>query len=330
MPARTDQSSFSTAVCDDGDDSTVIAHERHWYDGEMIIVQVENTSFKLHDSRLAKESKWFREKLSLKGSEDAINSDGCKIYVVGQANLGIVVTKRSFAALVDAMEDAIKYMLSEDSIPRHGVICDILYAATALGFTRYRAWAVSRLEKHYWSSDLKTLRTQPSWTVEICERAIVTSRECNVPSILKRALYELVRRPDYWKGGLDDPNEVLQSLEITLAGARLKLAQEWSSRASLVIPTLAEDSLCCKYLEPAPHESAFGHAYTSYMHHGPKGLFRQYLFDPIAGLLALSKKQWETPQICKGCVKKAQAGWIADRQKLWDRLDEWLGLETVS
>ncbi|KIK51489.1 hypothetical protein GYMLUDRAFT_64781 [Collybiopsis luxurians FD-317 M1] len=106
MPARTDQSSSSTAVCDDGDDSTVTAHERHWYDGEMIIVQVEKTSFKLHASRLAKESKWFSEKLSLKGSEDTINSDGCKIYVVGQANLGIVVTKRSFAALVDAMEDA--------------------------------------------------------------------------------------------------------------------------------------------------------------------------------------------------------------------------------
>lgn len=76
--------------------------------------------------------------------------------------------------------------------PPFEVVASILRVSTVLEFPKLRDYAVNCM-KDVWSDKLEKFSTTPKW-LEHSAAAVQLAREYDVPVILKRALYELVRR----------------------------------------------------------------------------------------------------------------------------------------
>lgn len=69
--------------------------------------------------------------------------------------------------------------------------------STTLKFSQFREVAVHYLEEA-WPNALADFDVQLQWP-EHSAKIVLLAREYNVPSILKRALYELLRTPGFTK-----------------------------------------------------------------------------------------------------------------------------------
>ncbi|KAJ7352175.1 hypothetical protein DFH08DRAFT_934656 [Mycena albidolilacea] len=155
-------------------------HSRFWALDGNVILQVGSVAFKVHRSRLSTQSVWF-EKLfekkagreePLEDDEENINDvavetlDGLDLYL-----LDPLATMEDFEALLTA----------------------IFRAATTFKFHKFRQYT-SRYLLEWFSDDVDELSSsvlpQPA-------AAVLLGRTWNLPGILKRAFYELLRtKPD--------------------------------------------------------------------------------------------------------------------------------------
>lgn len=73
------------------------------------------------------------------------------------------------------------------------MVASILRVSTALDFPKLRDYAVNCLQDA-WSDNIEKFTVTSKW-LEHSAEASQLGRDCKVPAIRRRALYELVRRP---------------------------------------------------------------------------------------------------------------------------------------
>ena len=216
----------------------------------------------------------------------------------------------------------------------------VLRAAHALGFDRFKAFAISYLENK-WSDNLANFARG---RIEYPADAIRLARRLNINSVLKRALYELVRAD----GFREDDNETDFAPDTSelplLVHAREQLVIFWMRQA--VLPPHAKGCYGSEDSQDVWRCAAFlGEAQTLYntlVH--DSNIFEDYRHDPITGLKALLDAPWvfgeawpstypkqlptvETNHLCSACGKKWRVIWRRERKKLWDDLNVWFKLK---
>ena len=224
-------------------------------------------------------------------------------------------------------------------------VSSVLRAADALEFDEFRAFAISYLEE-MWTDDLSELGDH----LDNAADTLLLARRCNVNSILKRALYELVISegfkqstsadpidPDVEDVSILDPSDVL-----LLVNTREKLTMFWMQKA--VPPPAA--ATCWSSRDSPAHQAC---AVTRHMTHElykmlvhDSKLFECYRHDPISGLQGLCNAPWikgevwsqeelllpsnDVGYLCSTCAKKWRAIWQAEKTILWHDMNMWLEL----
>jgi hypothetical protein len=226
-------------------------------------------------------------------------------------------------------------------------VAAIFRAADALEFDKFRAYAISYLEDQ-WPEDVNELTTD---RVKYAADTVLLARRCNVNSILKRALYELVRAEGFMQEttGDDGGNEansdqsVLSASDISLLlYTREQLTTFWMGKAlPPVQPSTCispEDSQ--RYKNCALRHGA--HAMYRTLIHDSR-LFEKYRYDLICGLDAFSDAPWvrgekwrsnygkdlptsNSGHLCSACAKRWRNIWREEQDKLWDNMDTWFEL----
>ncbi|KAF7337223.1 hypothetical protein MSAN_02274700 [Mycena sanguinolenta] len=318
-------------------------HEDHWALDGNIIIQIQDVKYKLQKSHLAKHSPWFCglfDGQKVAGGEyvERTEDDSTPMYILSLPDL----TAKDFTRLLDAFDKAITYVHKDPSSQR---IASILRVSTLLSFPDFRDWAVRILEDT-WSPVLADLSRK---TIPHATEAVLLARSFDVPTILKRALYELVRLVGY---GQTDRDGVSNQDYRALVKAREQLTAAWWQTMMPYSPNLM---LCASASPPAdpaapapaadpaapapaadpvvptrprctttdPFKSA--QAYQKLVQE--PGIADDYLYDPLCGLQVLIDADWAGEGYCDGCVKRRREMWVNKREKLWENLDIWLDCE---
>ncbi|THU91998.1 hypothetical protein K435DRAFT_780446 [Dendrothele bispora CBS 962.96] len=313
-----------------------LPRSRHWFSGRTVVIQVDGTAFRLLNTQLEKESTYFSE--LFKDADNApVDETGTEVFPVEVPK----VTKSNFSALLDVIEDPLKYF---DATPPLLELLDILLASHLLSFNRWHGWALRQVEKHL-SPDLSGIDATflPRSTAI---HAVSVFRTCKLRKFQKRVMYELVRQP----GIMDDKNflhslssepsgrhqgttvtdsndALCDSVILSLYRAREQLTAFWAefsysfgggfwvmhlvpnTTSACQMPTLIFNALC------------FG------------GISKTHVFDPLLGIQKLfeASTAWEdhSKYCCSRCIERIREHWDKKRTEIWDKLDEWFGLVDV-
>ncbi|KAJ7181543.1 hypothetical protein C8R43DRAFT_869463 [Mycena crocata] len=314
-------------------------HKNHWALDGSIVIQIQETKFKLHKSVLAKHSPWFAGLFDGKtvtgGEYVERDEDGSTpMYILALPTLH----SKDFVRLLDAFDNAITYVHEDPSFIR---IAGVLRVSTLLSFTDFREWAVRILEDK-WSPSLADLTND---RIKHATESVLIARSCDVPSILKRAMYELVRLAGY------DQNEDQEGVSTRdfrmLIRAREELTAVWlmTTSESPFSPTFStcasQPAAAPPTPVPAPVPAAAVAAaqcttlnplLAGKAHHKlirESGIADDYLYDPLCGLQMLIDADWAAEGYCAACVELRREMWANRREKVWDNLDIWFGLEAA-
>ncbi|KAG2370317.1 hypothetical protein BDR07DRAFT_1386999 [Suillus spraguei] len=311
-------------------------HEQFWILDGNTVLEVGGVLFKLHRSRLVDQSTFFARLLN---DQDVLMDDG---VVVENDEHGVIyhlsnTTPTDFEVLLQLDKNPMTYYFVPPAFP---VLAAVLRAATALGFDAYRAFAVKTLEDA-WSSSLADLTTESkSHAAEV----VILARTCGIKSVLKRAFYEMVRISGYGLGDgeLDgeESQEISRADERRLERMREHLISSWSQVAMRIDRSFK----CPNQSKETPGMHAFGSSSTSALLPGcpslcskqdawerrihDSGLYDEYQFDPLCGLQALIDIKWDEEEgWCSDCVRARREAWVRMRQKTWERIGVWMGLD---
>lgn len=340
-------------------------HPDFWYPDGSVIIQVEKTKFKLHQSTLQRFSAYFAATFGKKGNhkrggrvylevERGPNGHHLPVYRVTET------TADDFAMLLTVIEESTRYTY-ETPMP---VLAGILRAARALSFEKQRQWA-ERIFERMWPATLDTLTTDP---IPHAAVALVLARTCGLRGAQKRASYELLRMPTFGQAVRapaahmeveEDPrvdahadmdmglDELPRADLLKLLHAREQLVLAWAEIAGKA-PT---DFVCPRGTQTQIMPESGGGSSTSSNNDGRRmgcasasadrvhvrwaelvhttGLYVQRMVDPLMGLQDLMKIPWREEGFCKKCVAARTNTWEGFRRKIWDDLDVWLQLTDV-
>ncbi|KAF9065719.1 hypothetical protein BDP27DRAFT_1079855 [Rhodocollybia butyracea] len=273
-----------------------------------------------------------------------------------------VVEEPDFVNLLTAVKEAITYV---DHPPKCIVLVSILRAAHKLQFTRFKNWAIGLLEK-MWPAELEPL-PESSHTTRLSTRlspdeatAIVpVARECGLGSVLKRALYELVRTDCFGQKSTSlasasktsgVSNGTLSPSDYhLLVQARERLVSLWISVAAASFPPCSDAaSGPCVARGPVPDTSIFRLLYENpspsrHLVQGfndndmktdmevSKSLFETYMNDPLGGVEKLALLCWkggleETGLgYCAPCAQARKEFWVKCREDWWEIFGQVVG-----
>ena len=218
-------------------------------------------------------------------------------------------------------------------------LASILRAAHALGFESIRTFTVTNVLES-WSGDIDTLTRE---AISHAAEAINLGRTCDVPLILKRAFYELIRSPTFGEDELQDgmvSSEDESDISLPLSGsrapperhllkkdilkimtARQHLQSEWI-KLTLRLPV--SEGFICAELDPCVSYNV-GQEHWRSMIMDPD-MYVAGLRDPICGIQYLADVDWYGRGYCGDCVDRRRSMLEAKRRELWSKLDEWLQL----
>lgn len=211
-----------------------------------------------------------------------------------------------------------------------------------------------------WPPALEDLSTD---TIPHASDTVALARRWDMPELLKRAFYELVRSPRLGQE-LDDDNDndenessardeedrniiISRTDLIRLIETREKLHLEWFLCADS--PPSAKDYPCPLAAPPAasaepgrssPAESEISTAtacaaarenfLTRWIEAVKNsGIYEDHMYDPLCGLDKLAEINWEEEGFCEGCVESWRSAWWGKQEKTWENLELWLNLPKV-
>ncbi|KIM74682.1 hypothetical protein PILCRDRAFT_698792 [Piloderma croceum F 1598] len=299
-------------------------HRKHWDVDPLINITIERVGFKLRRSRLTDQSGFFTRLFNINlGAPVVINGvtvkrtawEGLPLYDISSEKL----CARDFETLLDAMENAIVYSLAP---PPFSVAASLLRVSTILDFPTFRAFSVKRVQS-FFPPNVEHVSLERIDSVEAAE-AMLLGRMYDVPGIVKRASYELLRTSGLSHADPDVPchDQMHQrSAEYInrLVTVRRKLVHFWVDWG---LNTFL-DSVCTSTVECTAESN--GQAIHDKLTLS-SGLFKEFVYDPVCGLRALIEADWEAQGFCTSCVEKRRASWVIAREKVWGQLDGWLGL----
>ncbi|KAI0322560.1 hypothetical protein OF83DRAFT_649106 [Amylostereum chailletii] len=334
-------------------------HPVFWNLDGSVVIQTGDVMFKLHRSRLVKQSNFFAALFDRKGKQVAkgdgsqieldetemvepeMLDDGCPLYRVSR------VSSEDFEQLLTVLDDFTDYM---DEAPSFSVLASIIRATTFLSFNKLRTWAVRILER-MWSDKLDELYAD---TIPHAAATVALAHQCDIPRVYKRAYYELLRTPEFGQGALEDNDEADENNpgQLSLVDyRRLVKAREGLTIAWVAAAAKVPDLGCRHPLKSkVPHDSGSGPAtavdaplpdpaclstnlpnadteWVDVVHES--GVFEQYLHDPILGMVELMDFDWAASGWCTECALAWHAAWKRQKEKLWQNLDLWLKLPPV-
>ena len=186
------------------------SHPDFWHPDGSVIIQVENTKFRLHQSMLQKNSAYFAAMFLKAEIEIDEQSPNLPVYRVFETTMGdftmllALIEEPLCVAAFRRVKFTITYLLypfdrrtrqyAEFTPPMH-FLAGVLRAACALTFKAQRMWAERKL-KRMWSETLDTLTTDPKPDAVF---ALSLARACGLRGVEKRASYELLRAPTFWQ-----------------------------------------------------------------------------------------------------------------------------------
>ncbi|KAJ6576981.1 hypothetical protein DFH09DRAFT_1450608 [Mycena vulgaris] len=285
---------------------TFTKHSRFWALDGNVILQFDGVAFKLRRSRLSTQSVWFEKLFERRaGRDEPLEADEEDIKDVEVDDLDGV--------------DVTPYVYYRG--PKFLTAAAVLRAATVFKFSKFLAFTRQYLLEMF-SDDLRYLdfKTVPNPTA-----AVILGRQFNLPGILKRVFYELIRaqpeKPADWDGDDDTaPVHSLQGLDavdlIRLMDAQKRIAAAWLT----VLSPVGEKC-------PASNPCAAARRYVSWtVLIGGDQLLQKVKYDPICGLDALLWVQWVGHGFCERCVATRKASFVAKKNEIWDNLDDWLNI----
>lgn len=196
-----------------------------------------------------------------------------------------------------------------------------------------------KLLENAWSSSLADLTAESkSNAVEV----VILARTCGIESVLKRAFYEMVRVSGYGlgdgeldSGDSEGSQEISRADERRLERMREHLISVWSRAAVRVdrsfkcpnqpretpgISSTSPHLIGCSSL-PWKQDAWERRVHDS-------GLYDEHQFDPLCGLQALIDIKWDEEEgWCSDCVRARREAWTRMRQKTWERIGVWMGLD---
>ncbi|KAK7439159.1 hypothetical protein VKT23_017649 [Stygiomarasmius scandens] len=164
-----------------------LPRSRHWISGQMVVIQVDGAAFRLLSTQLEKESPFFSALFDTNVATASLDEMGTRIFVVDVNG----VTKSNFAALLDVIEDPLKYF---DSPPPFLHLLDIILVSYLLSFSRWHKWAIRQMEAFISTDVTKIDGTLRPFDQSLA--ALSVFRICKLRPFQKRVMYELVRRRD--------------------------------------------------------------------------------------------------------------------------------------
>lgn len=202
-----------------------------------------------------------------------------------------------------------------------------------------------------WPADLAELFTSSDEQQNYAKEALQLARECGLPSVRKRAYYELVCTSGFGQVATDDNAEYVDDEELQPSGAsalryadllRLiatheRLEQAWwaiarGPPAPSVVPCPL-DSIPEQNLTPEQKTAleeclaARKQSQLWWMEQVVQApLFGQGRVDPLSGLQDLIDIDWQDIGFCAGCEGAREEFWGEEMRRLWSKLDLWLGL----
>lgn len=228
-------------------------------------------------------------------------------------------------------------------LPSSTFVMSIFRAADALGFDKFRAFAISHLE-NTWPNTLEDTSDDLDYAAD----TLFLARRHNINSIVKRALYELVKSEGFEQRVDEDMEDgenqsaVLSASDVSLlVRTREKLTVFWMRKAipppqsTCKSPNYTPACRTCAVTKHRAHE-----LYKELVHDSK--IFENYMYDPIEGVQILCSVPWiegevwcgSTPRgllrttgyLCFACAKAWRAIWRAERTKLWNDIDNWFEL----
>ncbi|KAI0767856.1 hypothetical protein C8Q74DRAFT_984974 [Fomes fomentarius] len=338
--------------------------ENFWHLDGSVVVQVQNTLFRLHRSRLTSQSDYFSalfraDRASLSTSSDSAEEpdvvDSCPLYVAK----GVSVL--DFERLLTALDAGIAYASTPPPFP---VLASLLRAAHTLKFTSILSFA-THLLRTMWPQDLAQLTAEPRSESHAVE-TILLAQQCDVPEVLKSAYFELLRTPNF---GQDvevyvvhadpSPSQSQTQLEIASEDDETHAPPPRLAASDLVRLVRAKEAMQAEWLalmRVAPLPSAFPCPLSHLASDNSVSLAKQKIAqdrqkarradgtqwparlleasvfeagfaDVFRGLEMLVRDvDWAGAGYCAACVGERRDAWGEMRVKLWKRLDVLLGL----
>ncbi|KAL7284891.1 hypothetical protein ACG7TL_002205 [Trametes sanguinea] len=328
-----------------------------WHLDGSVVIQVQNTLFRLHRSRLAQQSEFFaglfrnsdgRDSPALV-EEDTV--DNCPVYVIS----GVSVL--DFERLLTALDAGIAYAINP---PPFNVVASLIRAAHALSFKAIVAFATHLLHQ-MWPSDLDKLSGPEERDAEAATQTILLAQDCELPELLRPAYYELLCTPGFGQdlsvylhaesssvpdsaarlkaeSDEDEKNAPPPTLPasdfVRLANAKQTLQREW--QALVRAPPLPSAFVCplANAVTARTHDAALlcRRAWLAeeaqwYSWIVPTGVFELGMADVFAGMKRLIDIDWHGKGFCVGCVSERRDAWATKRRALWEKLDVLLGLK---
>ncbi|KAF7327567.1 hypothetical protein MKEN_00335700 [Mycena kentingensis (nom. inval.)] len=335
---------------------TISKHPVFWALDGNLRLRFATTEFKLHRSRIATQSvllsklfethagghvdmdDWEREAIA-KITIEAAEGNEPEIYIMDAFG-----TAEDFAELLSAMDEGISFAHRQPPFPK---ILAIYRAARYLDFRRFEDYAAEVINDLF-SDKLENLTSSPAPNPI---DAILLAREWNIPHILKRAFYELLRAPTVADFEELDPDS--ESPDTTLVQDKLV--------ESTGLGRLGTDDLV-RLVDVQKRLSA---AWTSALwnvsldctvvgvpcsqgHSGARRMWWQIVddvvvqpaaqrdgrhkdaldvflgFDKLVDAMGSSGPDASRKKFCQGCIKKRRALFEDKKKKLWEGMDEWL------
>jgi hypothetical protein len=219
--------------------------------------------------------------------------------------------------------------------PSFEVISAILRAATALSFPDFATWARRSLEET-WPSSIGSLST--TYTSAFAIETVILARDRQVPDIIKRAMYELVRTQDFLREFRQRGEDAIsksssQALSLSEFTAIVEVRELFSSLwTSFALGPMDPSQYCQPSASTAPSSSrcAAGNPTSHLITHAKlvhtSGILEAYQLDPISGLQALIDAPWKEEGICAECVSSWKDVWGKARLEIWTELEGLFGL----
>ena len=206
--------------------------------------------------------------------------------------------------------------------PKFALAAGIARAAKLLGFDQALAWAVAQLEKT-WSVKVADVERGP---LEHAQEALELSRITEMPTIRKRALYELMRVPGF--GQIEDSSTLSISDYRILTHAREQCARHWTGTMKRGPTKMATN---CSQICPTRKESDQNRDARWRTLMSTEDMMWRYYLDPVGGYgqlksLLLREAGSNPTSWCVNCHKEWEKEWTIQQENLWKNLDEWFEL----
>ncbi|KAI0672003.1 hypothetical protein C8Q78DRAFT_717793 [Trametes maxima] len=301
-----------------------------WYPDGNVIILIEDTGFRLLASRLSQHCAFFASLFDhehlrvasanpeqgqvVAGKSPIQSHDSARIFTV------TAVSAHQFTSLLQVLE--LPFESPFRGAP-HDVAVAVYHASQVLGCLPAQTLALRRIAGLWYSQSPPGPTEQLCQTYEDAVNVIALARKHDIPSMLKRAFYELLRSVEFWKDverGKYSTIGLSHEDLLRLYAARVTLSKSWRVLCHAPPRAIKKTKKCSCVING--DADARLHAW--------RGMFSEDMLDvadPITQTLGLAEdfvlpgSGW-----CERCLRDRQNRWTQARGEWWGELDGWLGL----